>query len=155
DAIAAVHAGSDPALSPTITVQATQAGMILGTAAYMPPEQARGSTVDKRADVWAFGCVLYEMLTGRAAFDGDSTTDILAAVVRSEPLWTTLPADLPVPIKRLLRRCLEKDRRRRLPDIGVARLEIDDALLAPDPAAAPPVAPKKTNWVPWIAAAAA
>src|SRR4249919_1179019 len=93
--------------SPTLSMAATNAGMILGTAAYMSPEQAKGRTVDKRTDIFAFGAVLYEMLTGRAAFDGDDVQDILGAVLRSEPDWTRLPADLPPGIGKLLRRCLE------------------------------------------------
>jgi len=118
--------------SPTLTTPAmTQAGMILGTAAYMSPEQARGQEVDRRADIWAFGVVLLEMLVGRHVFSGDTVTDVLAAVVRSEPDWDALPGATPAPIRRLLRRCLEKDRARRLPAIGVARLEIDEALSAP------------------------
>ncbi len=118
--------------SPTITTPAmTQAGMILGTAAYMSPEQAKGRTVDKRSDVWAFGCVLYEMLTGARAFAGDDVSDTLAAVLRAEPDWRTLPPETPASIRRLLRRCLEKDRKRRLSDAAGARLEIDDALTVP------------------------
>ena len=123
-------ASSSPALamSPTITSPAmTQAGMILGTAAYMSPEQARGRTVDKRSDIWAFGLVLYEMLTGRAVFAGDTITDVLAAIVTREPDWTALPATTPASVRRLLARCLEKDPKRRLRDIGEARLEIEEA----------------------------
>ena len=105
--------------------------MILGTAAYMSPEQAKGRTVDKRSDVWAFGCVLYEMLTGARAFAGDDVSDTLAAVLRAEPDWRTLPPETPASIRRLLRRCLEKDRKRRLSDAADARLEIEDALTAP------------------------
>jgi hypothetical protein len=117
--------------SPTITTPAmTRAGMILGTAAYMSPEQAKGRGADKRSDIWAFGCVLYEMLTGRRAFDeGHDVVATLAAVIHREPNWAALPAAVPTPIRRLLRRCLEKDPNRRLPDIAVARLEIDDALM--------------------------
>ncbi len=115
--------------SPTITSPAmTQAGKILGTAAYMAPEQARGTAVDKRADVWAFGVVLYEMLTGKRLFTGATVSDTIAAVLKVEPDWNTLPTDTPTAIRRLLRRCLEKDRKRRLTDAGAARLEIDDAL---------------------------
>jgi eukaryotic-like serine/threonine-protein kinase len=113
---------------PTITSPAmTHAGVILGTAAYMAPEQARGQPVDKRADIWALGCVLYELLTGRRAFGGDNVTDTIAAVVRGEPDWTLLPGDTPASIRRLLRRCLEKDRKRRLADAADARLEIESA----------------------------
>ena len=120
-------------MSPTITIPAmTQAGIILGTAAYMSPEQARGRTVDKRADIWAFGCVLYEMLTGRPAFSkGTSTADILAAILEREPEWKALPAAVPSTVARLLRRCLEKDPRRRLRDIGDIRLDLDEASTAP------------------------
>jgi eukaryotic-like serine/threonine-protein kinase len=102
-----------------------------GTAAYMSPEQARGKAVDKRCDIWAFGCVLYEMITGRRVFDGPDVADILARIVEDDASLDALPADTPVPIRRLLQRCLQKDRRKRLPDIGVARIEIDDALAAP------------------------
>src|SRR5262245_39046375 len=117
-----------PSMSPTITSAAmTQAGVILGTAAYMSPEQARGRTIDKRSDIWAFGLVLYEMLTGRAVFAGDTITDVLAAIVTREPDWTALPATTPATIRRLLARCLEKDPKRRLRDIGEARLVIADA----------------------------
>jgi Tol biopolymer transport system component len=113
---------------PTITSPAmTHAGVILGTAAYMAPAQARGQPVDKRADIWALGCVLYELLTGRRAFGGDNVTDTIAAVVRGEPDWTLLPGDTPASIRRLLRRCLEKDRKRRLADAADARLEIESA----------------------------
>jgi Tol biopolymer transport system component len=115
--------------SPTITTPAmTQAGIILGTAAYMSPEQAKGRTADKRSDVWAFGCVLYEMLTGAAAFGGgdDTVSEVLAAVLKSEPDWSALPASTPRAIETLLRRCLTKDPRERLHDIADARLEIRD-----------------------------
>ena len=116
------------ALSPTVTSPAmTQAGVILGTAAYMSPEQARGRSVGKGADIWAFGCVLYEMLTGRRVFAGDDTTETIAAIIRADPDWTRLPADTPESVRRLLRRCLVKDPHLRLADIRDARLEIDDA----------------------------
>jgi eukaryotic-like serine/threonine-protein kinase len=123
----------DLANSPTITSPAmmTSIGMVLGTAAYMSPEQAKGRPADKRSDVWAFGCVLYEMLTGRRAFVGEGVSDTLAAVLRGEPDWTTVPADTPSPVRRLLRRCLEKDRKRRLADAADARLDIDEALTVP------------------------
>ena len=115
--------------SPTITTPAmTQAGLILGTAAYMSPEQAKGRVVDKRSDVWAFGCVLYEMLTGKRAFDGEDVTDTIAAVVRGEPNWSALPPDVPPQIRLLLKRCLEKDRRARTSDIGVARFLMIETL---------------------------
>ena len=101
-------------------------GVILGTAAYMSPEQARGKPVDNRTDVWAFGCVLYEMLTGRVRFPGETITDLIAAVVKSEPDWSVLPVTTPPAIRTLLERCLQKDPRARLRDIGDARLEILD-----------------------------
>ena len=129
--------GDDPLNSPTFTSPAmTQAGVILGTAAYMSPEQARGREVDKRADIWAFGCVLYEMLTGGAPFPGETVTDVIAAVVKNEPDWASLPAATPPSVRRTLARCLRKDPRMRLRDIGDARLEIVEAD-AVEPAATP------------------
>jgi serine/threonine-protein kinase len=133
--------GSSPSLSmsPTLSIQATYAGVILGTAAYMSPEQARGKPVDRRTDVWAFGCVLFEMLTGRQVFEstGDTVSDAVAAVLMKEPDWTALPADTPPHIERLLRQCLEKDLKKRLPHVAIARFEIDEpsasALAAPAP----------------------
>jgi serine/threonine protein kinase len=119
--------------SPTITSPAmTRMGVILGTAAYMSPEQAKGQTADRRSDLWAFGCVLYEMLTGRRAFPGEDLTDTLAAVIMREPDWAALPADTPPPVRRLLRRCLRRDRRARLADASTARIEIDEARSQPD-----------------------
>ena len=118
----------DPANSPTISAMATQAGVLLGTAAYMSPEQAKGKAVDRRADIWAFGCVLYEMLTRRMAFRGDSTTDTLALVIRAEPDWTLLPTATPQQVRMLLRRCLQKDARQRLQAIGDARIALDEVL---------------------------
>jgi serine/threonine-protein kinase len=115
------EAGPHGSMSPTITTPAmTQIGVILGTAAYMAPEQARGKPVDKRSDIWAFGCVLFEMLTGKRAFDGEDATDTIALVVRGEPKWDALPADLPESIRLLVRRCLEKDRKKRIGDISTA-----------------------------------
>jgi serine/threonine protein kinase len=113
--------------SPTLSLQMTQAGMILGTAAYMAPEQARGKPVDKRADIWAFGAVLYELLTGGTLFGGGETiSDSLAAVITKEPDWTALPANTPLRVRRLLQRCLRKDPKQRLRDIGDARLALDE-----------------------------
>ena len=106
----------------------TQAGMILGTAAYMSPEQARGKPVDKRADIWAFGAVLFEMLTGRRAFPGEDVTDTLASIVSKEPDWSALPVATPVGVRLLLTRCLRKTAKARLRDIGEARLQIEDLL---------------------------
>jgi Tol biopolymer transport system component len=114
--------------SPTLSMQATQAGVILGTAAYMSPEQTRGHTVDKRADIWAFGVVLYEMLTGRRAFVGDDLSITLAAVLKTDPEWHALPAATPVGVRRLLTRCVQKDPKRRLQAIGEARIQIEDLL---------------------------
>jgi Tol biopolymer transport system component len=125
-------AGADRSQSPTFS--GTHEGMVIGTAAYMSPEQARGQAVDKRTDIWAFGCVLYEMLTGQLAFPGHTVSDHIAAILEREPDWGVLPATTPLSIRRLLRRCLEKEPRRRLPDIAVARLEIDDAAGAPNAA---------------------
>src|SRR5688500_11694095 len=120
----------DLTASPTVISPATltSAGVILGTAAYMAPEQARGKAVDRRSDIWAFGCVLYEMLTGRRAFAGDTVTDTLAAVLRGDPAWEAVPSSTPEPVRRLLRRCVEKYPRDRLQAIGDARLEIAEAL---------------------------
>src|SRR6476620_6694964 len=112
----------DIANSPTLTAHATALGMIMGTAAYMAPEQAKGRPVDTRADIWAFGCVLYEMLTGRRAFEGEDVSSILAAVIQSEPRWDRVPAS----VRRLLESCLEKDPRRRLRDIGDVWKLLDD-----------------------------
>ncbi len=117
--------------SPTLSMAATKAGIILGTAAYMSPEQARGAVVDKRADIWSFGVVLFEMLTGRRLFAGDTASDTLAAVLKLEPEWNALPAQIPVAVRRLLRRSLEKNRKQRLHDIADARLEIEEALTEP------------------------
>ena len=114
--------------SPTLSAVATRMGVLLGTAAYMSPEQARGKRVDRRADIWAFGCVLYEMLAGRGAFSGETTSDILACVIRAEPNWTCLPTSVPLRIRELSRRCLQKDPKQRLRDIGDARIAIEDAL---------------------------
>ncbi len=111
--------------SPTLSMAATKAGIILGTAAYMSPEQAKGKAVDRRADIWAFGVVLFEMLTGRTVFAGETATDVIAALIRSEPEWTLLPATTPAHIRNLLRRCLEKDARKRLRDIGEARILLE------------------------------
>ena len=110
--------------SPTFTAHATQMGMIVGTAAYMAPEQAKGKAVDKRADIWAFGVVLYEMLTGRHAFEGESTTELLAAVIMKEPDLAALPENLPAAVRRLIHRCLDKDPKQRLRDIGEARVAL-------------------------------
>jgi serine/threonine protein kinase/Tol biopolymer transport system component len=130
----------DLSQSPTVTVGGTQSGLLLGTAAYMSPDQARGRVVDKRADVWAFGCVMYEMLAGRRAFEGESISDTIVAVLERTPDWNALPARTPPGVRRLLRRCLEKNLLHRLHDIADARIEIDDTLKgadtpAPDPAA--------------------
>jgi Tol biopolymer transport system component len=120
-------APADPRNSPTLTLSPTGAGVILGTAGYMSPEQARGVVVDKRADIWAFGVVLYEMLTGRSTFAGETISDTLAAVLKTDPDWSALPPETPAAIRRVLRRCLERDRRRRLRDIGDALVEIEEA----------------------------
>ncbi|PYQ93334.1 MAG: hypothetical protein DMF97_20185, partial [Acidobacteria bacterium] len=111
-------------MSPTLSPDATQAGIILGTAAYMSPEQARAKTVDKRADIWAFGVVLWEMVAGARLFEGATVSDTLAFVLTKEPDWTTLPAATPLRLQRLLARCLDRDPRMRLRDIGEARVEI-------------------------------
>ena len=121
-------ATADLTQSPTMTVGGTQEGVILGTAAYMSPEQARGRPADKRADVWAFGVVLYEMLTGRRAFEGETTSDVLAKVIEREPDWTALPASTPPRLRELLRRCVRKDPKTRLQAIGDARVQIEELI---------------------------
>jgi Tol biopolymer transport system component len=124
-ALAPPSVASNPAQSPTLSHAATREGIILGTAAYMAPEQAKGQAVDRRVDIWAFGCVLFEMLVGQPAFRGETVTDLLAAVVKDEPDWSALPSGLPTGVHTLLRRCLKKDPRQRLQAIGDARIEID------------------------------
>ena len=126
----------------------TATGVIMGTAAYMSPEQARGKPVDKRTDLWAFGCVLYEALTGRQAFGGETSSDVLAAILRNEPEWQHLPSSTPEAWHRLLRRCLTKDPRERLRDAGDARLELTDMTDAAQPKRRGPL-------MPWIVAASA
>ena len=144
--------GIDVMNSPTLTVHATQMGMILGTAAYMAPEQARGKAVDRRADIWAFGAVLYEMLTGKRAFEGDDVSITLASVLKDDPKWHELPGDLPPPVARLLRRCLEKDSKRRLSSIADARLELEEREPAHEvsPTPPPPARPRSllSHWWP-------
>ena len=136
--------GSDPSQSPTLTAAATQMGVILGTAAYMAPEQAKGKVADKRADVWAFGVVLYEMLTGRRAFEGGDISEVMAGVITSQPDWDALPTALPPALVTYLRRCLQKDPRERIRDIGDMRLALAGAF---DPSARPPVEPPVTTVV--------
>jgi serine/threonine protein kinase/Tol biopolymer transport system component len=145
--------------SPTLSDAATRQGVILGTAAYMSPEQARGKAVDKRADIWAFGCVLFEMLTGRTAFPGKDVTDILAAVIRAEPDWSKLPANLHWRIREVLERCLEKEARDRCSGISDARVEFQKAMADPGGLLVPPVATAKPRsmlrlGLPWVAAIA-
>jgi eukaryotic-like serine/threonine-protein kinase len=144
-------AGSSPsmAMSPTITTPAmTQVGVLLGTAAYMSPEQAKGRPADKRSDVWAFGCVLYEMLTGAAAFGGrdETVSELLASVLKSDPDWSALPASTPIAVETLLRRCLTKDPRERLHDIADARLEIRDVGKRPGERAATSAGTNRLAW---------
>jgi len=130
-------------MSPTITSPVgTRLGVILGTAAYMSPEQARGKPVDKRADIWAFGCVLYEMLTGRRSFDGDDVSDVLARVIERPIDFTVLPAKTPASIARLIRRCVEKDAKLRMRDIGEARIELDPSVWKAEREIAVPTAPR-------------
>jgi serine/threonine protein kinase/Tol biopolymer transport system component len=129
----------DPSNSPTLSATVTMQGVILGTAAYMSPEQARGKTCDKRADIWAFGCVLYELLSGKHTFRGETVTEILASVLKEEPDWRALPDSTPLKIRDLLGRCLQKELRHRLHDAADARIEIEVALTTPsvaEPAAA-------------------
>ena len=137
---------SEVSESPTITRDATATGVILGTAAYMSPEQARGKTVDKRTDIWAFGCCLYEALTGRMVFQGDTLSDTIAGILERDPNWKALPESTTPGVRVVLRRCLQKDANRRLHDIADARIEMEEALTEPpEPRAreARPEAPKK------------
>ncbi len=120
--------GSDPTFSPTMTSAGTVAGMILGTAGYMSPEQARGKPVDRRADVWAFGCILYEMLAGRRTFDGETVSDVLASVLKVDPDWTALPASTPSAVRQVLRQCLTRDVERRLGHASGARIRLEEVL---------------------------
>ena len=139
-AVSGNAATADLTQSPTVTSDGTRAGVILGTAAYMSPEQARGRLVDKRTDVWAFGCVLFEMLAGRRAFRGETLSDTLAAILEREPDWSALRGNTPAPVKSLLRRLLEKDARRRLRDIADVRFDLEHALDAAGKAPSAPVA---------------
>jgi Tol biopolymer transport system component len=152
---------TDISSSPTMSRMATQAGMILGTAAYMSPEQARGKRADRRSDIWAFGCVLYEMLTGKMTFSGETVSDTLADIIKEQPDWSRLPAGISARVRVLLQRCLTKDPRQRLQAIGDARIAIEEVLAgAPEPAYEPkpqPVAADIPAWkkvLPWGLAAA-
>ena len=141
-------------LSPTITTPAmTQAGFILGTAAYMSPEQARGKPVDKRTDIWAFGCVLFEMLTARRVFDAEDVSLTLAEVMKSEPDWTTLPSGVPAAVRLCLQRCFKKDPRQRLRDIGEARLALEGAREVDIPQPSTSSSALRSRLWPWLAAA--
>ena len=145
--------------SPTLTFAGTLEGMILGTATYMAPEQAKGRVADKRCDVWAFGCVLFEMLAGRRAFDGEDVTEVIAAIVRAEPEWGALPADTPPHVRAIVKRCLEKDRKARIPDISVVRFLMNEAPSLTNPATSEPrLPPRVATWrraLPWAVAGAA
>ena len=150
-------AGQDISASPTLTFAATQAGVILGTAAYMSPEQAKGKTVDRRADIWAVGAVLFEMLAGQPLFQGETASETLAGVIKEEPDWSRLPANLPAPIRKLLARCLTKDPRQRLQAIGEARIAIEQYLANPAADAAPatlPAVASRRALLPWGVSAA-
>src|SRR5262245_54604176 len=151
--------GGDGSPAPTASITRTRDGVILGTDSYMSPEQSRGHAVDKRTDIWAFGCLFYEMLTGRAAFAGKTISDTLAAVLNQEPDWQALPADTPPGVRSVLRRCLKKDPADRLHDIADARIEIQEATAEP-PATIPTGRPRRaaarwTRMVPWVVAAGA
>jgi len=139
--------GSDPANSPTLTLGGTISGAILGAAAYMSPEQAKGKAVDRRADIWAFGVVLMEMLTGKSLYSGETAPETLAAVIMTTPSFEALPAETSASIRRLLRRCLEKDPRRRLRDIGEARIAIEEADAEPPAVVTAVAGPRRTYWI--------
>jgi len=159
-ALAEESAPPDISNSPTLSGAATKAGHILGTAAYMSPEQARGKPADRRADIWSFGVLLYEMLTGKPSFPGETVSDTLAAVLRAEPDWSVLPAATPPRIRRLLRRCLEKDPKRRLQAIGEARITLEEQISGRAAGAASAVgeqaaaSPPARGLIPWVIAAA-
>ncbi len=144
---------ADLSQSPTLAATGTAAGIILGTAAYMSPEQARGKAVDKRADIWSFGVLLFEMLAGRRLFEGETVSDTLAAVLKTEPDWSLLPAGTPVSVARLLRRCLERDPKKRLRDVGEARIALQ-ASSREDGAAATTTGARR-GWLPWTIASIA
>jgi len=147
-------ATDDPSNSPTLSMNPTMQGVIMGTAAYMSPEQARGKQVTKATDIWAFGCVLYELLTGHQAFPGEDVTEILAAVMMKEPDWSRLPEATPSAIRTLLRRCLRRDHRQRLQDATGVRIEIEEALAAPTvgPTTAAPATKAWRQFLPWAVA---
>ena len=147
-------AAVDSSLSPTLTMQATQAGMILGTAPCMSPEQARGKVVDKRTDIWAFGCVFFEILTASRAFTGSDVTEILSAIIQREPDLQRLPADTPRPIYRLIQCCLRKAPRSRLRDIGDARNELEETIRGAGEEAAAEAVPRRRMMtiLPWAVA---
>jgi Tol biopolymer transport system component len=147
------HFGSDVTRSPTLTSGGTEKGVVLGTAAYMSPEQARGKPVDRRTDVWSFGAVLFEMLVGRRAFAGDTVSDIMVSVLTRDPEWAELPPAVPARVRDLLRRCLQKDPERRLHDIADARLEIEEAKT--EPVGSEPVAYASSRRARWIGLAGA
>src|SRR5881396_1134925 len=142
---------SDLSNSPTLMTARSTPGIILGTAAYMSPEQAKGQEANRTSDVWAFGCVLYEMLTGRAPFEGETVSEVFAGILKGDPDWSRLPAETPENIRRLLRRSLQKERRLRLRHLGDALIEIEE----PQPqiaAAAPPVVPRRRERLAWTIA---
>jgi serine/threonine-protein kinase len=142
----------DISTSPTISRMATMQGVLLGTAAYMSPEQAKAKPVDRRTDIWAFGCVLYETLAGKMAFSGETVTDTLAAVIRAEPDWSQLPAETPTRVRVLLQRCLQKDVRQRLQAMGDARISLEEVLSgAPEGTRSPGVGPPAKQWRLWLA----
>jgi len=147
--------GSSPSISisPTLSLHATQAGIILGTAAYMAPEQARGKAVDKRADIWAFGVVLFEMLAGRPPFPGEDTSHVLARVIDRDPDWNRLPAQVSPAVRTYLARCLQKDPRQRIRDIGDVRLALAGAFETAVPQSAGPVTAAAARVLPWAALA--
>jgi Tol biopolymer transport system component/predicted Ser/Thr protein kinase len=153
----ASSAASDPSLSasPTMTTAMTSAGVILGTAAYMSPEQARGRAVDRRTDIWSFGCVLFECLTGRQAFSGETVSDVIAVILQGEPDWKALPTKTPPALRELVERCLTKDPKKRLRDIGEARVLLEGGPASLVPATSLPAAPRRSAAsaaLPWLVA---
>jgi serine/threonine-protein kinase len=151
--LAGAHEEDDGRDETATMTAATRPGLLLGTPAYMSPEQVRGKSIDKRTDIWAFGCVLFEMLARRRAFPGDTSSDAVAAILEREPPWDALPASLPAVVVRLLRRCLERDPKHRLHDIADARIELEEVMRTPERGGASPILLRGRDWVPWLVAA--
>ena len=152
--VAAQQDGKSAGDSPTVTRDHTREGVSLGTAAYMSPEQARGQALDQRTDIWSFGCVLYEMLTGRSPFEGLTPADVIAGVLNHQPDWNALPIATPIHVRHVLKRCLEKDRNHRLHHVADARIYLDEPLVQPSPPAVPIRSRRRFERLLWVSALA-